>query len=499
MNADLHGIVQSAHVLLVSGSILLTQVTGENHFCSIAGALRLPLSGEELTQTRFGFMKDHKLGLFSGMGMVIANMIGAGVFLSTGFMAQDLTPTQILLAWTIGAFLALSGARAYAGIAQIIPKSGGEYQYLSSLVHPALGYLAGWASLLLGFSAPIAIDAMAAGAFAKTLAVWINPKLFAALLVILLTGVHAIGLRFSVATQNVLVIIKIALVAGFMIVGLAGGHNTWPKWQPPSLASGFPIGPFMQNLFYIAFAFSGWNAAVYAASEFKNPRRDVPRAMVLGCAIVGILYLFVNWVFVANLTPEQCKVVFNYETARVTLGHLVMKNLVGDFGASCMSVLAIIAFISAMSAMTFLGPRVYAAMAKDGFLPRVLEAREGKPPIGAVILQGAIALFLVFAYQLGEILNNVGAILTLFSALTVSSLFWVCIRHKNIARPAFVTLASALFYLFLSGVMLYFGFKQSPTLNLWVGASILAALVGYFITRRRAALRNGRIALQEEI
>ena len=443
-------------------------------------------------------MKDHRMGLFSGMGMVIANMIGAGVFLSTGFMAQDLTPKQILLAWAIGAFLALSGARAYAAIAQMVPRSGGEYQYLSTLVHPALGYLAGWASLLLGFSAPIAIDAIAAGAFANTLAAGIDPRIFAALLIIILTGIHAIGLRFSVTTQNVLVIIKIVLVVGFMAVGLAGGRNTWPDWQPPSQPVGFPLGPFMQNLFYIAFAFSGWNAAVYAASEFKNPKRDVPRAMILGCGIVGVLYLFVNWVFVANLTPEQCKVVFTYETARITLGHLIMKNLVGDVGAACMSVLAIVAFISAMSAMTFLGPRVYSAMAKDGFLPRALQGKEGKPPIGAVLLQGAIALFLVFAYRLQEVLNNVGAILTLFSALTVFSLFWVRFRRKEYAKPAAAALTAALFYLLLSAVMLYFGFRKSPTLNLWVGASILTALIGYFITKRRAAARSARVALQEE-
>jgi amino acid transporter len=439
-------------------------------------------------------MKDHRLGLFSGMGMVIANMIGAGVFLSTGFMAQDLNPKQILLAWTIGAFLALSGARAYAEIAQIVPKSGGEYRYLSTLVHPALGYLAGWASLLLGFSAPIAIDAFAAGAFANTLHHSIDPKWFAALTIVLITGVHAVGLRFSVTTQNVLVTIKIVLVVGFVSAGLAGGHNAWPQWQPPA----FPLGPFMQNLFYIAFAFSGWNAAVYAASEFKNPKRDVPRAMIFGCSIVGLLYLFVNWVFVANLTPEQCKVVFTYETARVTLGHLIMKTLVGDAGAACMSILAVIAFISAMSAMTFLGPRVYSAMARDGFLPRVLQGKEGKPPIGAVILQGAIALFLVFAYQLQQILNNVGAILTLFSALTVFSLFWVRFRNKTPVRPAITALVAALFYLLLSGVMLYFGFKQSPTLNLWVGASILMALIGYFVTKKRIAVRNGRVPVQRE-
>jgi len=441
-------------------------------------------------------MKDHRLGLFSGMGMVVANMIGAGVFLSTGYMAQDLTPKLILLAWAIGAFLALSGARAYAEIAQLVPRSGGEYRYLSTLVHPALGYLAGWASLLLGFSAPIAIDAFAAGAFANTIHLGVNPKTFAALIIILLTGMHAIGLRFSVTAQNVLVVVKIVLVVGFVAAGLAGGHNSWPTWQPPSKAAGFPIGPFMQNLFYIAFAFSGWNAAVYAASEFRDPKRDVPRAMLLGCAAVGALYMIVNWVFVANLTPEQCKVVFTYETARVTLGHLIMKSVVGEAGAACMSILAIIAFISAVSAMMFVGPRVYAAMAKDGFLPRFLEAKEGRPPIGAVILQGAIALFLVFAYQLQQILNNVGAILTLFSALTVFSLFWIRFRRKEFASPRSTALLAAAFFLVLSGVMLYFGFK-SPDLNLWVGASVLMALIGYFVTKKRVAVRNARVPVQE--
>jgi APA family basic amino acid/polyamine antiporter len=443
-------------------------------------------------------MKDHRLGMFTGMGMVVANMIGAGVFLSTGYMAQELTAKQILLAWAIGAFLALSGARAYAAIAQMVPRSGGEYRYLSDLIHPSLGYLAGWGSLLLGFSAPIAIDAIAAGAFLNTLNIALDPKIFGAILIALLTAVHAVGLRFSIRAQNLLVMVKIVLVVGFMAVGLIGGSNSWPEWRPPVQTEGFPLGAFMQNLFYIAFAFSGWNAAVYAASEFKNPRRDVPRAMMLGCGLVGVLYLLVNWVFVANLTPEQCKVVFTYETARITLGHLIMKDLVGEFGAACMSILAIIAFISAMSAMTFLGPRVYAAMSRDGFLPRTLQGKEGKPPIGAVILQGAIALFLVFAYRLGEVLNSVGAILTLFSALTVLSLFWVWLRRKEYARPAFMALAAAFCYLALAGVMLYYGFKQSATLNLWVAASVLTALIGYLLTRKRAAAQNGRVSAPKE-
>ena len=428
-------------------------------------------------------MKDRRLGVFSGMGMVIANMIGAGVFLSTGFMAQDMNFIQILLAWVVGMLIAMIGAKAYSGIIQLVPQSGGEYRFLSTLIHPALGYLAGWASLLVGFSAPIAVSAMAAGAFAVTLHAGINMTLIAVLVVLSLTVAHAIGMRVSIAAQNTLVAVKVILVVGFIVAGLIYGNNAWPEWTPPNESEGFPVGSFMRNLFYIAFAFSGWNAAIYAASEFKNPKRDVPRAMILGCLIVGILYILINWIFVANLTPEQSTVVFTYETDRVTLGHLIMQNIFGDTGAACMSILAIIAFISSASAMTFLGPRVYAAMAQDGFLPAVLKGKEGKPPFGAILLQGAIAIFLVLAYQLQAVLSNIGAILTLISALTVSSLFWICFKRKEYPRPAPLVLIAAGLFLMISVVMLYFGFSESLTLILWVGICILAALIGYFISR----------------
>jgi APA family basic amino acid/polyamine antiporter len=432
-------------------------------------------------------MEDRQLGVFSGMGMVIANMIGAGVFLSTGFMAQDMNSQQILCAWIVGMLIAMTGAKAYSGIAQLVPQSGGEYRFLSALMHPALGYLAGWASLLIGFSAPIAISAMAAGAFAGTLHSGVNAASVAALVILALTAAHASGMRISITAQNALVAVKILLVAGFILAGLICGSNAWPEWTPPHASEGFPVGSFMKNLFYIAFAFSGWNAAIYAASEFKNPKRDVPRAMMPGCLVVGILYLFINWIFVANLTPEQSAVVFSYETDRITLGHLIMQNILGDAGAACMSIFAIIVFISSASAMTFLGPRVYAAMAQDGFLPAALKGKEGKAPVGAVMLQGAIALFLVLVYQLQEVLSNAGAILTLFSALTVFSLFWICFKRREYPRPAPSVLIAGGLFLMLSVGMLYFGFQGSPTLNLWVGICILSALTGYFIAKRKMA------------
>ena len=436
-------------------------------------------------------MNNPQLGVFTGMGMVIANMIGAGVFLSAGFMAQDMNAQHILSAWFVGMLLAMTGAKAYSGIVRLVPQSGGEYRFLSTLIHPALGYFAGWASLLIGFSAPIAISAMAAGAFAGTLHSGVNASVIAALVILALTAAHAGGMRVSITAQNSLVAVKLLLVAGFIIAGLIRGSNAWPEWTPPNAAEGFPIGSFMRSLFYIAFAFSGWNAAIYAASEFKNPQRDVPRAMILGCLAVGILYLFINWIFVANLTPKQATIVFTYEADRITLGHIIMRNILGDTGAACMSVLAIIAFISSASAMIFLGPRVYAAMARDGFLPAMLRGKEGKPPVGAVLLQGAISLFLVFVWQLQEALANAGAILTLFSALTVFSLFWACFKRREHPRPTPPVLIAGGLFLIISAVMLYFARSGSPGLNLWVGICILAALIGYVIAKKKMA-RDGR-------
>ena len=444
-------------------------------------------------------MNDQKLGVFSGMGMVIANMIGAGVFVSTGSMVANLNPQQILAAWIVGTLISLAGAKAYSGIAQLVPQSGGEYRFISTLIHPALGYLAGWASLLVGFSAPIAVSAMAAGAFARTLHEGVNAALVATLMILALTAIHAIGMRVSVTAQNALVVLKMLLVAGFIIAGLIGGNNAWPTWTPLEQTnavqtSGFPIGDFMMSLFYIAFAFSGWNAAVYAASEFKNPKRDVPRALILGCSVVGVLYLFINWIFVANITPtEQLAVAGDYygRGVSVTLGHLIMRNILGETGAACMSVFVIIAFISSASAMTFLGPRVYAAMARDGFLPAALKGKEGKPPVGAVLLQGAIALTLVLAYNLREVLSNIGAVLTLFSAITIFSLFWVYFRRREYPRPSLSVLLAGVFYLVMSTAMLYVGFSISRTLALWIGVCIVTALIGYFIAKRKMASRSG--------
>lgn len=420
----------------------------------------------------------------SGLGLVVANMVGSGVFLSAGFMAQQLGPGAIMLAWLLGTGIALAGARAYAEVAQLVPRSGGEYRYLSDLLHPVLGTLAGWASLLFGFSAPIAVAALAAGHFTRTLAPAASPPAVATVLIVALTAAHAGGFRLSRRTQDGLVLVKAALLLGFVVVGLAHAPVAWPAWTPPSPPQGSVVPAFITSLFFVAFAFSGWNAAAYAAGEFARPRRDVPRAMMLGCALVGTLYLAVNWVFVASIPPERAAVVLAYESRRVTLGHLVMRDALGDAGGAAMSVVTIVALASSMSAMMFVGPRVYAAMARDGHLPSALAPRGQTPPAASVVLQGALALILVFTHRLQQVLINVGGVLTLFSALVALALFRVR-RHGPAGAqpmPSPGSLLAAGIYVAASAVMLYYGFRTQAQLLAWVLAVMVAA--GAFHTWR---------------
>ncbi len=429
-----------------------------------------------------------QLGVRSGVGLVAANMIGAGVFLSAGFMAQDMGPGPILLAWVVGALLALAGARAYAELARLVPRSGGEYRYLSELLHPALGYLSGWASLLVGFSAPVAIDALAAGGFARTIFPGLSAEWVGAGLVVALTALHVVGLSTSARTQNALIAVKVLLLAGFVYLGLRYGSSAWPTWRPPSDSGGFPAGPFVSSLFFIAYAFAGWNAVAYVAEEFDEPERTVPRAMMIGTALVALLYFVVNWIFVANLTPEKATVVFGYEESHsATLGHAVVETLRGPGWATAMSAVTVVVFASAMSAMIFVGPRVYQAMARDGYLPRLFAGEPGRPPVASILFQSAVSLLLVFSQPLRGLITNVSAVLIFFSALTVLGLLRVWLRPAGRPRPSTVSAVSALAFAALSAYMLWFAFRGAVHVLPWLAVIFAAGLGAWAITRRRGA------------
>ena len=429
-------------------------------------------------------MKVGFLDLWSGVGIVVASMIGAGVFLSAGFMAQELTGGWILTAWAVGAALAMAGARTYAEASILFPRSGGEYRYLSELIHPAVGYLAGWASLLVGFAAPIAISAYSAAAFAFTVVPGGSARMGGTILIVMLTAFHSTGLDLSKWTQNSLVIVKSLLVLAFVGLGLTEGNNEWPSWLPATGSTEVSGFSFATSLFYVAYAFSGWNAAAYVSEEFRQPTRDVPRAMLLGYGLVGLVYLLVNWVLVANLTPARAAVVLEYEEARVTLGHVVAQDFLGPVGSTITSVGIALILTSTTSAMMLIGPRVLAEMAQDGLLPSALRGRSGVPPRASVLLQGSLAVALLHLHTVGDLLSNVAGVLVFFSALVAVGLLRFKPKSALSPRPRRGALLAALLYAGASAWMLYNAFKAQTGLLPWLAVVSLLGVCAYFITTR---------------
>jgi APA family basic amino acid/polyamine antiporter len=418
--------------------------------------------------------------MWSGIGLVVANTIGVGVLTTTGYMARDMSPNVILVAWVLGALIALAGAFCYATIANRIPRSGGEYRYLSDLVHPSVGYLAGWTSLLVGFSAPVAVAAYSAALFAETLVPSLDARATAIGIIVVVTLLHAVSRRVSLRSQNFLAGTKLIVFVGFLGVALIYGANQWPDWQPPAVvesgSSGFPAGPFFIALVFIAYAFSGWNTSIYAAEEFKNPRRDVARSMIGGTIVIGVLYLAVNWIFVSNLDGAKMAAIAGSETQAVTLAHFVAVDIVGHGAAQLVSVALILMLVSSMSAMTVVGPHVYSTMARDGYLPRFLMRRGDRLPVASVLVQSGLAVAMLMTHSFELLIRNIGAMLTLMSALTVIAVL------KTRPRP--FILACAGVYVIASGWMLYYAFADSPITLAWGLAAFGLAFAGYLGTNR---------------
>ena len=428
------------------------------------------------------------LGLWSGIGLVVGNVVGVGVLTNTGYMAVHLGPGAILLGWLVGGVLAISGAACYAELARAIPRSGGEYRYLSDLLHPFFGTLAGWTSLLVGFSAPVALAAATAGPFFATLVPFAPPQLTGAALILLATASQAFDPGWSKGTQDALAIVKGLLIAGFIVVGLVLGSHAVPTWRPPDAPSALPVKPFAVSLVYVAFAYSGWNAVAYAAEEFRDPKRTVPRAMLWGTALVTVVYLVVNAIFVANLSGERLAGWLGQDTTRITLAHLLMQQLAGSGAARATSLCVVLSLASSVIAMTMAGPRVAAAMAAEGFLPRALAGREGRPPVWSVLLQSGLALGLLATNSFEALLRSVGAILTLVSALTVAALLRLRFARTQFSRPSTVVVAAAIVYLTGSGWMLWYTLTDDPRALLWLAVVVIAAAIAYLGTARRRSV-----------
>jgi APA family basic amino acid/polyamine antiporter len=422
------------------------------------------------------------LGFVSATALVVANMIGTGVFTTSGFLLADLgSPWIVILVWLLGGCIALLGALCYGALARVIPESGGEYVFLSRTLHPALGYVAGLLSLLVGFSAPIAA---AAYAFGQYLAPWTGdtaPQVAGTMLLLAFYVLHALHVKRGAWVQNVAVIAKVALIAAFIVVGAA----RLPAPAPPDAGSFTPtiLGAVAVSLVWVMFSYSGWNAAVYVASEVRDPARTLPRALWSGTLIVAALYVALNAVFVFASPAQEL-------AGKLEVGQIAAQALGGPGWARAVTAIVALALISSVSSMMMAGPRVYAKMAEDGYLPRVLAPATGQPPRLGLLLQFALALLLLWSATFESLLTYIGFTLGLGTAATVVGLVRLRMqssqRGEKLAVPGWPWVPGL--FLFAISAITVLTIGQRPAESLYGFATLAGGwLLWWFSYRRQGA------------
>jgi len=382
----------------------------------------------------------------TALALVIANMIGVGVFTSLSFQVHALpSPAAILLLWLVGGITALCGALCYAELATALQRSGGEYAILRRALHPLVGFVAGWVSLLVGFAAPVAAAAMALAAHLSKVYPLPLPGQFlvASALLVALSCLHAWYADAGARFQRYATWFKVLLIGALASVCFALVPEPQPlvlrldqqDMQAIFLGSGFAV-----SLVYVAFAYSGWNAAVYALSETQDPARSIPRALILGTLIVTLLYLVLNAGFLRAVPWAELKAVNPFALGdagllerELAVGFLAGRAVFGESGARVIAALVAIGLISAISAMIVAGSRVARTMAEDWPVFRLFAGGQGVAR--AIGLQLGISLLLLWTQSFSMVIATIGLCLSICAMAVVIALFWLRWREPALPRP----------------------------------------------------------------
>jgi APA family basic amino acid/polyamine antiporter len=370
-----------------------------------------------------------ELGVWSASAIVVGSMVGAGVFTTSGFALGDLGAARwVLLAWVLGGVIAMAGALSYGGLVTRIPRSGGEYTFLSEVFHPLCGFLAGWVSLVAGFTGPIAAAALAFESYLNAVFVVGLPERIVGSGLILSIGVLH-GWRSRTAFQSLRWTVGLKL---FALLAFIAWSASQIFGQPIPVATSIPspeIGAFAVTLVWISFSYSGWNGAVYLAGEIREPERNLVRSLWYSTAAMGLVYVALNAVFLASAPAEA--LVGRYDIAAVAAEHLGGPAL-----RRAVALLVALALFTSVSSMMAAGPRVYAQMARDGYLPGNLVAtKPGATPTRAVVLQTLLSVAVVWTADLLTLLATLGFVLSLSSALSVVAAWRLRVREGAARVP----------------------------------------------------------------
>jgi APA family basic amino acid/polyamine antiporter len=400
--------------------------------------------------TRRGPSLERRLGPLDAAAIIVSNVIGGGILFTPPQVAV-LVPGALLFlsTWVAGGALAFAGAMAYAELAALRPRAGGEYVYLRQAFGPLAAFLTGWTSFIAGFTGAMATSAVvfafylgrfipAAGNSAPFLTVPIVPDTLAlsfspqtTVAVALIAGmawIHRRGVGPGRIVGNVLASLKVTAFVLFVAGGFALGAG-----DVANMVAAAPVAPanWFAALIPVMFTYSGWNAASYVAEEVRDAGRNVPRALALGTATVVAIYLALNALYIYVIPLNELA------TVNASVLDLVADRLLGPSAGNIMGVVALVSLSASISAMTFAGPRVYFAMARDGlFLPSAGHVHPRfKTPGVAIVAQAIWASLLVLSAQADALVNYTGFAIVLFSGVAVIALFVLRRREPDAPRP----------------------------------------------------------------
>ena len=437
--------------------------------------------------------------LRSAYALVVANMIGAGIFTTTGFQAQALgDPVWIYALWIVGGVLALCGALSYSELGAAMPRAGGEYVYLREAFGGAFAFMSALVSLTAGFSAPIASALESAVRYASHFVPVLAEDrlvigglalndLLAVALAWGLVGVHAVRVRAGIGFNDWITAFKLAGIVAILLAAAAFGSGDASRLLRASETLAAPEGSARlaalgTSLVFVMFCYSGWNAAAYLAGELREPQRTLPRALLLGTGTVLALYLALNAVYFYGASVDEL-------AGKVEVGLVASRGLFGPAGVTATTVVLLVSLLASASAMTLAGPRVYWAAGRDHPSLRFLTAtRADGTPVRSLVLQGVVTTVVILVGRVDQIMQYAGFTLSLFASLAVSCVIVLRIRRPDLPRP-FRTWGyplPPLLFLAVSLWMMFFAFQGRPVESSLGLLTVAVGGLAYLATRRRA-------------
>ena len=409
-------------------------------------------------------------------------MIGTGIFTSLGYQIAYLSNTfTILLLWTVGGILALFGTFCYAELGNYYKKSGGDYIFLSRAFHPILGYLSSWISLIVGFSAPVSLAALAMTKYLQGFG-WDLGKGFAIWVIVLVAISQSISLRSSSNFQNIFTVIKVLFVIGLIILGISNISHVESalKWDGSWLTE-IQTPSFAFSLVFVSFAYTGWNSASYIVSEIKNPRKNLSRALILGTLFVTVIYVLINFVFLKHASAAAMS---NQED----VASIAAQNFLGVTGAKWVCFFISFQLIATISGYLWVGSRICFATSKEHKLWGFMNKSRNETPYIAIWIQAFIAIVIIASGGFAEIFVYASFVLQFISVIAIATVFRIPKKSLMLFKGNYFYIFPVVYILF--GIYIcVFTYIQHPMESLIGLSTILTGIILYFVDREKTVTK----------